>query len=338
MLKILNHSVVFSGFIYVALLTGCVGKRPGKTDIWPSAPATINKTSISTGLSCLGRLIEQTPDKQLDVFVATIGDDTIPVDVAGLLARDTTMMATTAVDRLGTSKITVVGRGAHLPENDLVQLVGGFTELNRTVSSRAYGGAARFGNYEFNLGADETWNTIGLDLALTKGGRLLSGGTVSLSVTVEGENGDSNVLINPSKNKSFSLSSGYKAQEGIHAAQRLLIELGVATLFASHYGIDASICFSDLAKQPDSPIVKPIKTAPQPIAALAVPRQQETSSAPTDNRSVITASPLPVAPLTPSQSTQSAPAATVNNSNPCQNKQFREGPMGFKCWENLKGR
>ena len=65
-----------------------------------------------------------------------------------------------------TDKVAVVGKDGARKGRRQVQILGSFTELNRTTGSGALSGDAIFpGGIELSVGTDKNYNHIALDLA-----------------------------------------------------------------------------------------------------------------------------------------------------------------------------
>jgi hypothetical protein len=208
-----------------------------------------NVTNATTLLSCIGSLIDQSDQPSTDFLIGSIRDQTKPLEVPGLLATDNTMMTSIALDRMQTKKVNVVGPQGVNKQGRVIQLVGAFTELNRTLSSNALGVSGRISDYELEFGTDDEWNHIAFDMALTQNGRVINGMTTSVSIIVAGNSGDGNVNVQPNNDSSAVISFGYRNKEGIHSAQRLLIETSAAVLIARLYNVDSTECFKKAYKE-----------------------------------------------------------------------------------------
>ena len=235
--------------ICIFFLQSCsVSYHEDGRQIRPERKARYNMTDATVFLQCVGGLIDKSPNPGTDFFIARLRDQTRPFDTVGLLALETTMMASIAMDRLGTPKIRVVGGSVEgMPEP--VQLIGAFTELNRTITSGALGGALRLDDIaEIDLSADQEWNNIALDMALVYNTVMLNGMTASVNISVEGDSGDGNFIIAPGEEYSGVISMGYRGREGIHAAQRLLIETAIGILMGKFYDVDMTQCIGEAGR------------------------------------------------------------------------------------------
>ncbi|HEY1097006.1 MAG TPA: hypothetical protein VGF14_07170 [Alphaproteobacteria bacterium] len=236
-------------FLSCFSLTACqyipdgFGKKDPRSNLFAKEDPHFNTTRASDVLACIGHQIDNSPLPGIDLIVSGVRDQTKPIEVPGLLATDNTMMATVAVDRLNTDKVSVIGSNGMINGRPAYQLVGAFTELNRTYNSTALGGAARIGNIELDLGNDREWNHVALDLGLTHNSRLVNGMTVSVNISLQNNNVDGNMTVTPGSSNSAVIAVGFRTKEGIHAAQRLLIETAIGVMMAKLYEVDASPCF-----------------------------------------------------------------------------------------------
>lgn len=288
--KLLQTTAILST---VTVLCSCsllnFSKMNPKENISPDAYPHFNVTDVTQVLTCIGQEIDKSPFPATDFIIGSVRDQTKPIDVPGLLATDNTMMMTLALDRFGSKKVSVTSQKGYNKKHNLIQLAGAFTELNRTTRTNAIGGSARISDYEFDLGADTEWNHIAFDLALTQLNRVVNGMTVSVSISVAGDSGDGNVLIQPNDSSSAAIAFGYRNKEGIHAAQRLLIETSLAYLVSKLYQVDPSTCFNQhyikdaIVQEPDIPNLYKDTTSPSYYHHKKeenTPEQQETALQP----------------------------------------------------------
>ncbi len=227
-----------------ACSTGYFGSDP-REQLGHEQEPRFNYTDATDFLACIGTKIDESDLPATDIVVSVLGDNTKPYDLPGLLATENTTMATLALDRMSTRKVTPVGSSGILEEREIFQLVGAFSEFNRTYHSMAAGVGARLGNYEFELSADNEWNHIALDLMLTRENRLVHGMSVSVAISVNGESADGDLTIDPSDTKSIAIAFGTNGKEGIHSAQRLLVEVSTGVLIAKLYEIDPADCIKN---------------------------------------------------------------------------------------------
>lgn len=236
-------SLVFVLSIAVLPLSACAKKGPFSIDLKPESQPVYNFTKSSQVLACVGRVIAASNVEPSDIFIGNIPDHTTPTIDQGFLTKNAVMMATTAVDRLGTPKIGIIGKGGARRGRHQLQILGSFTELNRAYQSNALSGELVVpGGVELGFGGDRNYFHTALDLALSERNRIVPGTATSISVQVYGEKGNATLTIDEGGEYAGVLSSGYTAQEGIHAAQRLLVETAVAIMVGKYYGIDAEAC------------------------------------------------------------------------------------------------
>ena len=177
----------------VCVLVGCAGSRIDY-DVKPKSEPVYNFTQSSKVLACLGHKIDVTPNPSIDVYITDIPDipdHTIPSIETGFLTKNAVMMVTTALDRLGTRKIAVIGKNGALKDRRQVQVLGSFTELNRTVGSQALSAEAVFpAGLELDIGGDKNANHIALDLAMSERNRIIPNTATSVSIQAHGNSGN----------------------------------------------------------------------------------------------------------------------------------------------------
>ncbi len=233
------------------IIGGCsiAAKERESSLYFPQKDPVANITNFTPVLACVGQKINESPIPGIDIYISPIPDDTTPFDMSGSLVKDATMMATTAFDRFGTNKISVVGQNVQNSNRAHIQLVSSFTELNKTTRSKAHGFGFSIGDFSADFGKDETWDHVAMDLALTQNGRLISGKTASVAISVLGENGEGNIRVGNSDYQA-TVSLGTRGQEGLHAAQRVLIELGLAVIMSHLYQVDYQDCLPNPQNDP----------------------------------------------------------------------------------------
>lgn len=231
--------------VFAALMSGACTKSPFNVDVKPVHEPMYNFTQSSDVLACVGDFIDARELPPVDMYVANIPDHTTPTIEGGFLTKNAVMMVTTAVDRLGTPRVAVVGADGALPGRRQVQILGAFTELNRTIQSNALSGETVIpGGFEFELGRDNTINHIALDLALSEANRIVSGTATSVSIHIFGNGGDATLTYDEGDEFAIVGALGFTAQEGFHSASRLLVETAVAVMVARYYGLDVTDCFT----------------------------------------------------------------------------------------------
>ena len=229
---------------------------PDASEFKPMQEPAYNMTQSSQVLECVGHLIDTSSGGGIDVFISDVPDHTVPSIESGFLAKNAVMMVKTAIDRLGTEKIQVIGREGGSPERRQVQLIGSFTELNRTTASRAVSGEFIFpGGVSLDLGHDISFNHIALDTALSEFNRIIPRTGTSVSIQIHGDSGNATVTYDEGEDFAASVGGGFTAQEGFHAAQRLLVETAVARMFSKYYGVDLSACLQNVREPGARPFV-----------------------------------------------------------------------------------
>lgn len=241
---------LFKVYLIIACLffmSACT-KNPLEVDFKPVHEPMYNFTQSSDLLSCTGKKIDKIQASPIDVYVSSIPDHTTPSIEGGFLTKDAVMMATTAVDRLNTERVAVVGDGGEDDSRKQVQIFGAFTELNRTTQSNALSGDVALGNWELDVGKDKNINHIAIDLAMSENGRVVPHTPTSVSIFIYGENGDAEIAFDNDGDFATALAYGYTGQEGFHSASRLLIETAVAIMMSSYYDLDITSCLNKSKK------------------------------------------------------------------------------------------
>ena len=197
------------------------------------------------------------------------------------MTKNAVMMVNTAIDRLNTPKIAIVGNDGGDASRAQLQILGAFTEINRTVKSSALSGEVAIpGGIELDLGSDSSFNHLALDLALSYDNRIVPGSSTSVSIQVHGGTGDATLSYDEGDDFAAVGAIGYTGQEGIHSSQRLLIETAIAIMFSKLYKVDIKNCWNKSRHgEPvipedlfDKPIVeRSVQTVPaeQPITYAA---------------------------------------------------------------------
>lgn len=240
-------SLFISGIVF--LTAGC-SELPTAADFKPANEPMYNMTQSSQVLACVGAKVEASGGPMIDMFISDITDHTTPSIESGFLTKNAVMMMTTAVDRVGATNVQIVGRKGGLPTRRQVQIIGAFTELNRTTESQALSGdVALPGGVEFSVGKDRNYNQIALDVALSEYNRIVPGTATSVSIQIYGQSGDVTLTYDEGEEVAASVGGGFTAQEGFHAAERLLVETAVALVVSKFYGVDMTQCL-EKAKNP----------------------------------------------------------------------------------------
>jgi hypothetical protein len=246
-----KSNIFNAAVITLSLLVSACGFNPKQIDVKPKDEPVYNFTQSSTLLQCVGAHINYRNVSAVDVYVSNIPDHTVPTIETGFLTKNAVMMVTTAVDRLHTDKVAVVGQNGGLEDRRQIQIIGSFTELNRTTKSNAISGQAVFpGGVELELGGDQNFNHIALDLSMSENNRIVPGTSTSVAIQIHGNSGDVTLTYDEGRDFAAIGALGFTAQEGFHAAQRLLIETSVALMMSKYFDIDVRNCLNE-TKKPD---------------------------------------------------------------------------------------
>jgi len=204
-------------------------------------------------LVCIGHQIEMSSAPALDVYVSDIPDHTTPLLETGFLTKNAVMMVTTAIDRLGTTKVEVIGKNGGIRSRRQVQILGAFTELNRTTKSSALSGEIALGGFDMELGSDKNYNHIALDLAMSENSRLVPQTSTGVSIQINGKTGKSKITYDKGGDFGVIAAGGFTAQEGFHSAERLLVETSVALMMSKYFNIDMQGCLDSARRQVSPP-------------------------------------------------------------------------------------
>lgn len=232
----------------------------------PSNPPMYNMTGSSAVLACVGGYINRAATPPVDVFVSDIPDHTTSSIETSFLTKNAVMMVTTAIDRLGTEKVEIVGRNGGIQGRRQVQVLGAWTELNRTTSSNAINGKGTFpGGLSLNLSRDKSVNHIALDMAMSENNRIIPQTASSMSVQLNAASGNATLTYDEGGDFAAVTALGFTATEGFHSAERLLIETSVALMMARYYGIDMKNCLDRAGTPPGvRSLDKPVYTHKTP--------------------------------------------------------------------------
>lgn len=203
-----------------------------------------NFTQSSQVLSCIGNMIDYKSNAPpIDVFVSNIPDHTVPSIETGFLTKNAVMMATTALSRVNSRKVQVVGQNGADPRRQQIQVLGAFTELNRTTQSRSVSGDVIIpGGLRLQANADKDYNHIAIDLAMSQFNRIVPGTSVSVSVWIHGNSGDATITYDDDGDFAAIAAGGFTAQEGLNSGQRLLVETAVAIMISNYFQVDIKQC------------------------------------------------------------------------------------------------
>lgn len=238
----------FSTILVSLALTACAA-NPLQTKVKPKNEPTYNFTQSSQVLSCVGNFINLGNKPPVDIFISSIPDHTIPTIETGFLTKNAIMMVNTAFDRLQTELVSIVGNDGGMKDRLQVQVLGAFTELNRTMRSSAASGEVIIpGGFELEFGNDQAYNHIALDLALSYKNRIVPGTSTSVSIQIDGGSGDITLSYDEGDEFAAIGALGFSGQEGFHSAQRLLVETAVAIMMARFYSLDIRQCWNKTKK------------------------------------------------------------------------------------------
>ncbi len=228
------------------------GCATGPADLYTGLPEQLPMGNVTDGtpwLGCLGEVLAaEGTGPSIDVLVEPIIDGTRPPHAlkGGFLSMAGRRMARTGLAQL-TPRVEVIAAKAYRKGRTTLRLRGAFTELDRVVASGGGAVSVRVGPVEVELDASRTWDVLVVDLELTDiNGRQLPGLATSLAVVVDVKNGDAEVLLTSLDNDpAVSVAGEIKSVGRRHGAQRLLIEMGMLTLFSRYFGLEMTACLDN---------------------------------------------------------------------------------------------
>lgn len=200
-------------------------------------------------LECLGALLQAKGGPEVDVLIGGFGDTTRPSTSleAGFIGTDNgPWMARTGLARLA-PRVRVITPTASDAERTTLLVKGAFTELDRVPLSYAGALALRIYGIEITGAADRAFDIMTLDIELAQpDGRQLPGLATTLSVLVDSQTQDVYLQLDKGDgNVATSAAGKFKSVSRRHAAQRLLIHMGLYWLFSRHFELDGHACLDD---------------------------------------------------------------------------------------------
>jgi hypothetical protein len=232
------------GYMTVVMI-GCAATRPPTVYTGLPEELPVHAASLyEPYLECLGTLLEAKGGPEVDVLIGGFEDNTRPPNSGeGFLSFGGPFMARTGLARLA-PRVSVSTPTAFDAERTTLLVKGGFTELDRVPLSYALGMAIRLYGVDLTFDADRTFDLMTLDIELAQSdGRQLPGLATTLSVLVDSKTQDGYVLLEKG-NGNFAASAAGKLKSvgRRHAAQRLLIHMGLYWLFSRYFELDGQAC------------------------------------------------------------------------------------------------
>ena len=232
-------------FNVMVMLGGCAITAPEVKDFDPEGKVTMIETPNTSLLSCLGDMVDTSPQNPVYINVHRLRDETIPEYFRERgLSNGGMWLATTAISRLNTDKVVAVlarySDEAMLPDDiTRVDFRGAFTQFDRLGVTGAASARATLNKFGFNLGLTEEYELITGDFTTSINGRVLNSTAVGIIVLRSSGVG---ALSWNSGNDSGQVQIRGRMREGRQAAQRHIIEAATALHVASYFGIDYKVC------------------------------------------------------------------------------------------------
>lgn len=232
-------------FNFMVMLGGCAVTAPEVKDFDPEGKVTTIETPNTSLLSCLGDMIDASPQNPVYINVHRLRDETIPEYFRERgLSNGGMWLATTAISRLNTDKVVAVlarySDTALLPDDiTRVDFRGAFTQFDRLGVTGAANARARLDKFGFNLGLTKEYELITGDFTTSINGRVLNSTAVGIIVLRSSGVG---ALSWNSGNDSGQVQLRGRMREGRQAAQRHIIEAATALHVASYFDIDYKAC------------------------------------------------------------------------------------------------
>ena len=234
-------------FNVLVMLGGCAVTAPEVKDFDPEGKVTTIETPNTSLLSCLGDMINASPQNPVYINVHRLRDETIPEYFRERgLSNGGMWLATTAIARLNTDKVVAVlarySDAALLPDDiTRVDFRGAFTQFDRLGVTGAANATATLDKFGFNLGLTKEYELITGDFTTSINGRVLNSTAVGIIVL---RSSGAGALSWNSGNDSGRVQLRGRMREGRQAAQRHIIEAATALHVASYFGIDYQTCLA----------------------------------------------------------------------------------------------
>ena len=232
-------------FNIMVMLGGCAVTAPEVKDFDPEGKVTMIETPNTSLLSCLGDMIDASPQNPVYINVHRLRDETIPEYFRERgLTNGGMWLATTAISRLNTDKVVAVlarySDAALLPDDiTRVDFRGAFTQFDRLGVTGAANARATLNKFGFNLGLTKEYELITGDFTTSINGRVLNSTAVGIIVL---RSSGAGALSWKSGSDSGQVQLRGRMREGRQAAQRHIIEAATALHVASYFGIDYKAC------------------------------------------------------------------------------------------------
>ena len=232
-------------FNVLVMLGGCAITAPEVRDFDPEGKVTMIETPNTSLLSCLGDMINASPQNPVYINVHRLRDETIPEYFRERgLTNGGMWLATTAIARLNTDKVVAVlarySDAALLPDDiTRVDFRGAFTQFDRLGVTSTANARAKLNKFGFNLGLTKEYELITGDFTTSINGRVLNSTAVGIIVL---RSSGAGALSWNSGSDSGQVQIRGRMREGRQAAQRHIIEAATALHVASYFGIDYQAC------------------------------------------------------------------------------------------------
>ena len=240
--KGLKSIILFNAMV---MLGGCAVTAPEVKDFDPEGKVTTIETPNTSLLSCLGDMIDASPQNPVYINVHRLRDETIPEYFRERgLTNGGMWLATTAIARLNTDKVVAVlarySDAALLPDDiTRVDFRGAFTQFDRLGVTSTANARATLNKFGFNLGLTKEYELITGDFTTSINGRVLNSTAVGIIVL---RSSGAGALSWNSGSESGQVQIRGRMREGRQAAQRHIIEAATALHVASYFGIDYQAC------------------------------------------------------------------------------------------------
>ena len=232
-------------FNVMVMLGGCAVTAPEVKDFDPEGKVTTIETPNTSLLSCLGDMINASPQNPVYINVHRLRDETIPEYFRERgLTNGGMWLATTAISRLNTDKVVAVlarySDEALLPDDiTRVDFRGAFTQFDRLGVTGAANARATLDKFGFNLGLTKEYELITGDFTTSINGRVLNSTAVGIIVL---RSSGAGALSWNSGSESGQVQIRGRMREGRQAAQRHIIEAATALHVASYFGLNYKAC------------------------------------------------------------------------------------------------
>jgi hypothetical protein len=226
---------------------GLAAAEPQAAMLRTGSAVTPVLTEHSSGLRCLGGLIEQSPMQAVAVLIHEIEDTTIPrFNEERRLSKGGAFVLQTAVSRLETDKAHgVIDEDRAGPRR--LTLSGAWTQDDHFVTQGGAGVRARVGNYGARVGGRNAYDFVAGDFASSVNGRVILSTAVGVALSRKGR--EALLIVDDGRNGA-EIGLDKRTVQGPQMAQRRILEAVALVHMAHYFKIDYRPCLEATHAQP----------------------------------------------------------------------------------------